>query len=184
MAASSRGVDTALSVKADEDFAVGVAQLEAGRLEEAAESFRIAAERLFREDLADQSAVCLVNLGSTLEQMGRFDEALASLDRAAQLLERSGWLALLAECEVNRGVVLEGLGRLDLAGEAYSAAISLSASIGDGAIEAVARINLATVYEVAGQEERAVRELQSLQALELDKGLADAVRTALIRISG
>ena len=126
----------------------GNAQFNAGRLEEAATSYRMAAE------LEPAQPVAEYNLGVALQRLGRHEQAMAHFQRAMELQPR------YAEAHNNIGVSLQALGRHAEAIACHQRALDVNPRHG-GAFS-----NLGAALAALQRTEEAVAQYERALALE------------------
>jgi tetratricopeptide (TPR) repeat protein len=138
----------------DEDMAAGSKLFEAGKYDEAAESFRKVIERY--PGLYEG----YFSLGLTLLKKGEVDPAIAALEKAAEVNPRSvETLFALGEAHFAKG-------ESEKAQESFSKAIALNPE------SPLAHYNLGLVFYKAGKNEEALAEFERSIALQPDNASA------------
>ncbi|MGC2166217.1 MAG: tetratricopeptide repeat protein [Gallionella sp.] len=138
---------------AEVHFNLGVVLKLAGKLDEAAASYRRALA--IRENYAEAHS----NLGNVLKDLGQLDAAVQGFRRALQIKPNS------PEAHNNLGTALKDLGRIGEAVESYRHALQLHPNYGD------AYYNLGNALREQGQLSAAVASYES--AIQLRPGHSD-----------
>ena len=166
-----------LQGKADVLNAFGVAYLELGRLDLAAESYEDAAE--IRRQIGDERgwAQTLRNLATIHTMRGEDAEAERRLREGLALLERVGDPAGLADLENDFGVLAEERGRYEEALEHYRRALAARRDLGDPLALAESFNNVGFASYLLGRYDDAT--VYWRRALELSQQSGDAAGVAL-----
>jgi CHAT domain-containing protein len=164
--------------RAEGAMAKGAAALESGRFEEAAASFREAADLYGEESHLAARVSALLRLAQAQQSLGDYRDAARSLEEALPLAERRGDKARLAALLGALGNVRIAIGPAAEAGRALERAIALARELGDAGLAAATTNNLGNHRTSQGDAQGALRAYEESAALATRIGSASLAARA------
>lgn len=153
----------------------GKSLYEAGRFEEAAQSWQQAADAFATQGDKLNQAMALSNLSSTFQQLGQWDKANQAITESLNLLQNQEstpeQLRILAQTKDIRGQLQRSLGQSEDAIDTWQQAAVLYARINNKQGITQSRINQAQAMQDLGLYPKACKTL--LEAFELDNQNCD-----------
>jgi len=153
-----------LQGRADAENALGIAQMELGRLDEAREHYQNAID--LRTQIGDERGVAAAtaNVARILLRQGKYDEARAGLQQSLLIVERIGNHQTVANLHNEIGALEERQGRYREALERYRQSLAILRDLGDQRALAESYNNVGfTYYQLGDFDNATVYTQQSMQ---------------------
>jgi eukaryotic-like serine/threonine-protein kinase len=156
-----------LQGRADAENAIGIAQMELGRLDEARAHYQNAID--LRTRIGDERGVAAAtaNVARILLRQGKYDEARAGLQQSLGIVERIGNRQTVANLHNEIGALEERQGRYREALDRYRQSLAILRDLGDQRALAESYNNVGfTYYQLGDFDNAAVYVQQSMQLYE------------------